>query len=359
MKLFTLSTLSLVYITTISATPSPRATCSKGRTATSGSCCVWYNVLDDIQANLRVSFLFDGGICGEDAHDALRLSFHDAIGYSPLLKSQRKVGGDGADGSLIMFASAELGYPANEGLEEIVHSEKRFADKWGVSIQLAAAGSVRNCAGGPRISFLAGRPSATHASPVDLVTEAFDSVDKILARVQDAGLTPQELVDLLASHSIGLQDTVDPTISGTPFDTTPSVFDTKFYLETLLHGTVWPGDGAHPSEAMSPFEGELRLQSDAALAQYPRTSCYWSGFVNNQNPMASRFATSMAKLALLGQNPHILQDCSEVIPPPTLPNPPAATLPKGTTLELTVLQFVIILNFLCLLLPGQIAKLHF
>jgi len=26
--------------------------------------------------------LFDGGECGEEAHSALRLSFHDAIGFS-------------------------------------------------------------------------------------------------------------------------------------------------------------------------------------------------------------------------------------------------------------------------------------
>jgi hypothetical protein len=32
--------------------------------------------------------------------------------------------------------------------------------------------------------------------------------------------------------------------------------------------------------------------------------------------MSTRFATAMAKMALLGQNPNILQDCSEVIPAP-------------------------------------------
>jgi hypothetical protein len=26
--------------------------------------------------------LFDGGVCGEEAHSALRLAFHDAIGFS-------------------------------------------------------------------------------------------------------------------------------------------------------------------------------------------------------------------------------------------------------------------------------------
>ncbi|KAJ7446321.1 heme peroxidase [Mycena latifolia] len=331
MKVAALSTLSLVYITTVSATPlTSRATCSKGRTASSSSCCVWYNVLDDIQANL-----FEGGICGEDAHDALRLSFHDAIGYSPKLTGQRKWGGGGADGSLIKFSKTELGYGANEGLDEIVGDEKIFADKYGVSygdmIQFAAAVSVRNCAGGPRIAFMAGRPNATAAAPDNLVPEASDSVDKMLARVGDAGLSPEELVDLLASHSIGLQEHIDPTISGTPFDSTPAVFDTNFYLETLLRGTLWPGSGPHNGQEKSPFRGELRLQSDWALARDSRTSCHWQSFLNNQDRMMDRFATAMAKMALLGQNVNSLHDCSEVIPAPTLRKPASAKLPLGKT----------------------------
>ncbi|KAJ7661149.1 hypothetical protein B0H17DRAFT_1212336 [Mycena rosella] len=341
MKFSTLSTLSLVYVTTVSATPfifpPPRATCSRGRTAASATCCVWYNVLDDIQANL-----FEGGICGDDAHDALRLSFHDAIGYSPQLTGKNKFGGGGADGSLIKFSKTELTYAANEGLEEIVADEKVFADKWGVSygdmIQFAGAVSVRNCAGGPRVGFMAGRANATAAAPDGLIPEAPDSVDKILARVGDAGLTPEELIDLLASHSIGVQDHVDRTIPGMPFDTTPSVFDTNFYLETLLAGTVWPGSGPNPGQFQSPIPTELRLLSDWNLSQDSRTSCHWQSFVNNQDRMQVRFAASMAKMALLGQNVQILHDCSEVIPPPAFHIIPKAKLPAGkkaSDLELT------------------------
>lgn len=69
---------------------------------------------------------------------------------------------------------------------------------------------VRNCAGGPRIAFMAGRPNATAAAPDGLVPDAGDSVTTMLARVGDAGITPYELVDLLASHSVGNQDNIDP-----------------------------------------------------------------------------------------------------------------------------------------------------
>jgi hypothetical protein len=79
-----------------------------------------------------------------------------------------------------------------------------------VSIQFAGAVSVRNCAGGPRLQFLAGRPKAVAPSPDGLLPDPADSVEKILARMADAKFSPSELVDLLASHSIGFQEHVDP-----------------------------------------------------------------------------------------------------------------------------------------------------
>jgi hypothetical protein len=73
------------------------------------------------------------------------------------------------------------------GLDAIVMDEKALADKYRVSygdmcvtlsiilgaisdrstrsIQFTAAVSVRNCPGGPRIPFKAGRPDATRAAP--------------------------------------------------------------------------------------------------------------------------------------------------------------------------------------------------
>ncbi|KAJ7863941.1 manganese peroxidase-like protein [Mycena olivaceomarginata] len=211
-EIFHSSTLTLVYITSATA---KRVACPNSSHAASD---VKYDILDDIQAENR---LFDGGICGDDAHDALRLSFHDAIGFS---RDGSK--GDGADGSLIKYSYTELRYGANGGLDAIVMDEKALADKYGVSygdiIQFTAAVSVRNCPGGPRIPFKAGRPDATRAAPDHTVPEAFHSADTILKRVGDAGLTPNDLVELLASHSIG-------NIPGTPFDLTPDVFDTNFY----------------------------------------------------------------------------------------------------------------------------------
>ncbi|KAJ7775808.1 putative peroxidase [Mycena olivaceomarginata] len=313
--------LSLAYLASIATVGASRTTCSKGRTAAIATCCVWYDVLDDLQTNL-----FEGK-CGDDAHDALRLSFHDAIGFSRKDQSKCLINVH-LDGSLIKFADIELDYAANEGLESIVMAERDLADAHGVSygdiIQFAAAVSVRNCPGGPRISFMAGRPNATKAAVDGLVPEPFDSANTILARIQDAGLTPEELVNLLASHSIAVQEHVDPyqhtqmshfrQFQIPPFDLTPGIFDNNFYRDTLLPGFITPGSTLHSGQVLSPFKGEFRLQSDFALSRDLRTAGRWLLLSLDPFLMASSFATSMAKMALLGQNPGILHDCSEIIP---------------------------------------------
>ena len=54
-----------------------RVTCSDGSLVAKEKCCCLLPVLKDIQENL-----FEGGKCGEDAHSAVRVAFHDIIGYS-------------------------------------------------------------------------------------------------------------------------------------------------------------------------------------------------------------------------------------------------------------------------------------
>ena len=55
-----------------------RSMCSDGRSAAVNSaCCALFPVVDDIVDNLFTNE------CGDSAHGALRLVFHDAIGISP------------------------------------------------------------------------------------------------------------------------------------------------------------------------------------------------------------------------------------------------------------------------------------
>ncbi|RDX41987.1 heme peroxidase [Lentinus brumalis] len=316
----------------VGAVPPKKATCSKGRKANDQRCCVWFDVLDDIQENL-----FDGGECGEEVHESLRLTFHDAISFSPKMFKEGKFGGGGADGSIMAFAEEETHFDASVGLDEIVGEQKPFALAHKVSfgdfIQFAGAVGVSNCVGGPHLQFLAGRSNHSQVSPDGLIPLPTDSVDTILARFADAGFSASEVVDLLASHTVAAQDHIDPDIHGSPFDSTPSEFDAQFFVETLLKGVAFPGNGSHSGEVLSPYPGELRLQSDALLARDPRTACEWQSFISNHDLMVQRFTKAMAKMAVLGNDPRTLYDCSEVIPVPKPAASKVAHLPAGKTLK--------------------------
>ncbi|RPD53187.1 manganese peroxidase isozyme precursor [Lentinus tigrinus ALCF2SS1-6] len=326
--------LTFLVALAIAATAAPNrlATCSNGRTATHEACCVWFDVLDDLQTNL-----FDGGECGEEVHESLRLTFHDAIGFSPKLFSEGKFGGLGADGSIMHFAEIETAFHANNGVDGIVETQRPFAIKHRVSfadfIQFAGAVGVSNCAGGPRLQFLAGRPNVTQPSPDLLVPEPSDDTDTIFARMGDAGFSPVEVVALLASHSVAGQDHVDPTIPGTPFDSTPSKFDSQFFVETLMKGTLFPGNGSNVGEVESPLAGEIRILSDFEIARDSRTACEWQSFITDHTSMVRKFEKVMAKLAVLGQQTKRLVDCSEVIPVPATVQLPPPMLPAGQSLE--------------------------
>ena len=110
-------------------------------------------------------------------HESLRLTFHDAIGFSPALTKQGKFGGTGADGSIMIFDEIETAFHANGGIDDIIDVQVPFVQKWNVTpgdfIQFAGAVGVSNCPGAPRLQFFAGRPAPTQASPDLLVPEPF------------------------------------------------------------------------------------------------------------------------------------------------------------------------------------------
>lgn len=254
--------------------------------------------------------------CGDAAHGALRLVFHDAIGISPTL------GGGGADGSIAVFNATELTFEANDGLDDVLDDVGpfllQFADQLsaGDFIQLAGAVSLVQCPGAPQIPFLLGRPPPKAPSPNFLVPEPFNTTTQILDRMGSVGFSPQEVVALLSSHSIAGADTVDTSIPGTPFDSTPSVYDTNIFIDVLLKGFLLPvpGKTIHQGEVLSAINGTMRLQSDSDIARDPRTACFWQALATDQKSMASQFGAAVFKLSLLGQNAYDLTDCSSVIP---------------------------------------------
>ncbi|KZV87261.1 Ligninase H2 [Exidia glandulosa HHB12029] len=253
-------------------------------------CCKWVGIRDAL-----ISDVFEG-VCGEAAHSTVRIAFHDAIGFS----TTQSFGG-GADGSMIQFGDTELLYAANAGIDDIVGDLQPFADAHGISygdvIQFGSSVALSLCPGAPVVKTYVGRKNATAAAPDGTVPDPFNPVGQILARMKDAGFSPAEV-----------------------------------YLEVLLKGSHVPGAvGPGQGEVVSPFEGEFRLQSDAAFARDSRTACTWQSFVNNQALMATRFKNAMAKLGLLGQDVTTLADCTEVIPaaPPATGN--TAIIPAGKT----------------------------
>src|ERR1700761_5600356 len=111
-------------------------------------------------------------------------------------------------------------------------------------IQFAAAVAITQCPGAPRLSFLSGRPNAKAPAPDGLIPEPTQNVAAIVARFHDAaGFTSDEVVALLASHSIARADHVDPTIQAVPFDSTPFVvcrlFDSCLPANTLITLNRW------------------------------------------------------------------------------------------------------------------------
>lgn len=234
---------------------------------------------------------------------------------------------------MIIFADIETNFAANNGVSGAVDTLSPLLQKHNVTagdlIQFAGAVGITNCPGAPRLQFLAGRPNATFPADDGTVPEPQDSVDKILARMEDGGFTPAELIHLLASHTIARSDTLVPGHQAVPFDTTPFTFDTQVFLEVLLQGVGVPfgvnNTAGAEVDSPLPFEGEMRLQSDFALARDSRTACEWQSMVNNQQLMSANFKTAMAKLAVVGHDPSKLVDCSDLIPLPVLPAPKPAT----------------------------------
>ena len=218
--------------------------------------------------------LFEGE-CGEDVHESLRLTFHDGVSFS----LSGKFKGDGADGSILLFSDIETNFAENAGTSDGTDALAPFLTRHLVSagdlVQFAAAVGLSNCPGAPQLQFLAGRPNATIPAQDGAIPGPADSVDTILSRFADAGFTSNEVIHLLASHSVARSDEIIPDHPATPFDSTPFNFDTQFFLETLLRGEGVPFDrsgpnvtGGETTSALS-ASGGMRLQSDFSLARDP------------------------------------------------------------------------------------------
>ena len=268
-------------------------------TATPDICCPWWPVSDDLTA------LFldpTTGECTDDARAAIRLGFHDAASYS----KKADMAGEptsGADGSMLLFR--EDARPENNGLQSIVSKLAVIQANRGVGaadlIQFANQHATVTCPQGPRIAFFAGRKDATQAAPPGLVPDVHDTEQNLVDLMMDKTINAHDLTTLLGAHSAAKQFHVDvETPEGIQIDSTPGIWDTNFYNETLQD---------------SPSPGVFRFASDDVLSKSENMTAIWEGFVGQQALWNFEYALSYSRLSILGvNNIDQLVDCSGPLP---------------------------------------------
>ncbi|KAJ9134396.1 Peroxidase [Coniochaeta hoffmannii] len=261
------------------------------------TCCTWAH----IAADMSNSFLGKAGRCNSLSRASIRLGFHDAAGWS-----KSTGGGGGADGSLIL--SGELSRPENNGLQEVCafvtglynryaphHGNLTVADL----IQMAATVATVTCPLGPRIRSFVGRRDSAVPAPPGLLPDVNSDADTLIRLFGDKTISPQGLAALIGAHSTSQQRFVDPARAGDPQDSSPGVWDTTYYRQTV--GTAPPR--------------VFRFPSDVNLAGDPRVAEEWGVYEGDQGRWNEDYAREYVRLSLLGvENINALTECTEVLP---------------------------------------------
>lgn len=82
------------------------------------------------------------------------------------------------------------------------------------SIQFAAAISLTLCPGAPKVRFSIGRPPPKAPAPPFIVPQPVNTTDEILDAFAAINFSPEELVALLASHTVAGGDDFSPPMNG-------------------------------------------------------------------------------------------------------------------------------------------------
>lgn len=222
-------------------------------------CCKWKHIADE----MNKAMVGDAGRCNNLARSAIRLGFHDAASWSKFS------GGTGADGSIVLTDECAR-VPENGGLLPVCNQMKTWHAKYakyGVSmadlIQFAANVATVSCPLGPRIRTFVGRVDNPVAPPRGLLPSPFHSADVLLSMFANKTFSADGLVALMGAHSTSQQFGVDPSRAGDPQDSTPGVWDVKYYGETA---------------SVTPPQRVFRFQSDINLANDPRLKASWAAF---------------------------------------------------------------------------------
>ncbi|KAF9878517.1 ligninase H2 [Colletotrichum karsti] len=261
-------------------------------------CCIWKYIADD----LATTFKGESGRCTDYARAAIRLGFHDAAGWS---KGTGNLGG--ADGSIVL-SSSEISRVENKGLEEIVEQTKTWYNKYkqyGIGmadlIQFSANVATVVCPLGPRVRTFIGRKDSSVAAPPNLLPDVNSPADTLIDLFNNKTISSYGLISLIGAHTTSQQRFVDPSRAGDPQDSTPGVWDVKFYSETI---------GNAPPRV-------FKFNSDVALSKYPSTSGQFAAFAGpgGQAAWNAAYAHEYVRLSLLGvYNINDLTECTKALP---------------------------------------------
>ncbi|KAL5598672.1 hypothetical protein BROUX41_003414 [Berkeleyomyces rouxiae] len=266
------------------------------------TCCIWSHIADEMQA------LFTGpsGRCTRWARFAIRLGFHDAGAWDKFSAY------GGADGSIVL-AAEERTRPDNNGLLEMIEQTEAWYHKYhddlgytAVSmadlIQLGANVATVVCPLGPRVRTFVGRQDSSEPAPRGKLPRASADAESLIQLFADKTIGSRGLVALIGAHTTSQQTTVDPARALDPQDSTPGVWDTLYYRQTL---------------AQNPPPRVFRFQSDVNLAAHSQTSGDFRAFAgrNGQAIWNRDYAREYVRLSLLGvNNINDLQECTKVLP---------------------------------------------
>ncbi|CAG8973950.1 hypothetical protein HYALB_00007479 [Hymenoscyphus albidus] len=248
--------------------------------------------------------------CTNDARAAIRAGFHDAGTWSKTLASTGQDFG-GADGSIYLFG--ETTRAENNGLQGIVNRLGQLAKDSAVEvadmIQFAAAHATVTCPLGPRMRTFVGRKDATKPSPDGLLPSATSDAQTLLDLFFDKNIGPLDLVALVGAHSVSRQFTFNSTRAGENQDSTPGVWDTKFYEDTIRSD-------------FNAGHGVLTFPSDKALSLHGPLQEEWNGYAVRQNDWVEHFSRAYIRLSLTGvNNIHNLTECTDALPLPVITFP--------------------------------------
>ncbi|KIJ48189.1 class II peroxidase, partial [Sphaerobolus stellatus SS14] len=127
-------------VVAVPSTTTESVTCPDGNIAPNSACCPFFALREDLLDNLCDLFQ---GVCGEDAHQAVRLIFHDSVAFSQEMQAKGIFSGGGADGSVLVFPDVEANRAENAGIADGVNGQLPFLAAHPVTaadlVQFAAA----------------------------------------------------------------------------------------------------------------------------------------------------------------------------------------------------------------------------